>query len=550
MAETVVDALVAKLTIDTTDLEKAPGEYQAILEKIEQNTRKASDGIKKQTDGLQKNFGDAKSAIYGVRNSLLELLAVFIGTKDIIGFADEIRRTNTQLGRLSATTGISAQTLSAWGGAAIAAGGSAEDAYSTFQNLTQTIQQVSTTGQSDTIPFFQAMGVQLLDSQRHARNFQDVLLDMADWASKQDPARASYFLRSVGVSEGLIPLLLRGKPALEDYLKTMKAYAPTDKDVRAAGDLTRQYGLLEASAGKLGATYLTELAPGILAVTSAMQKQLDWLNAHPNPESAVGATAPKPIKKLNDNAPGWLKPYLPTLEVMSLAYWTEVLTNDLFNYWGGAKYSDGSASQTPLAAKGLSGGAAALLRGISSAEGAGYDSLYGGGTFSGYGEFPQWAGRKGPTGLPTHAAGRYQFEPGTWARAAKALGLKDFSPESQDKAALWLAQQTYKGNLLTDLASNNPKAIAHITAVLSSQWAGLKTHPNALAANLGAPAAARASAAGSLQYSGIANTSSNETHIGTINLNGTGVTDSQSFARTVGGALDDQIGMHAQGGPQ
>lgn len=33
----------------------------------------------------------------------------------------------------------------------------------------------------------------------------------------------------------------------------------------------------------------------------------------------------------------------------------------------------------------------------------------------------------------THAAGRYQFQPETWARYAGPLGIKDFSPESQDR---------------------------------------------------------------------------------------------------------------------
>ena len=46
--------------------------------------------------------------------------------------------------------------------------------------------------------------------------------------------------------------------------------------------------------------------------------------------------------------------------------------------------------------------------------------------------FPQWGGIMTDKG-PSHAAGRYQFQPGTWARYARPLGIKDFSPESQDR---------------------------------------------------------------------------------------------------------------------
>lgn len=51
--------------------------------------------------------------------------------------------------------------------------------------------------------------------------------------------------------------------------------------------------------------------------------------------------------------------------------------------------------------------------------------------------FPIWEGKtfKDTDGQlkRTHAAGRYQFQQGTWDRYAAPLGIKDFSPESQDR---------------------------------------------------------------------------------------------------------------------
>ena len=83
------------------------------------------------------------------------------------------------------------------------------------------------------------------------------------------------------------------------------------------------------------------------------------------------------------------------------------------------------------------------------------------------------------TGQKTSAAGRYQYLERSWDEASKALGLKDFSPASQDKAAFWEAQRTYRANtgrdLVTDIreANEDPQKLALIGRGISSCWTSL-----------------------------------------------------------------------------
>ena len=72
---------------------------------------------------------------------------------------------------------------------------------------------------------------------------------------------------------------------------------------------------------------------------------------------------------------------------------------------------------------------------------SGYNVRFGGNTFNSYAEHPNvqtsYRDRNGNM-IPSTAAGRYQFLKSTWDDYATKLGLKDFSPESQDLAAIAL----------------------------------------------------------------------------------------------------------------
>lgn len=118
---------------------------------------------------------------------------------------------------------------------------------------------------------------------------------------------------------------------------------------------------------------------------------------------------------------------------------------------------------------------------ISRAEGTsnygnnGYNTLFGGSQFSDYSDHPrQYFDHNGTR---TSAAGRYQITAQSWDDAVKALGLTDFSPANQDKAALWLAQRAGQGE---NIRNGNITGAAN---GLRQVWTGLNSSAgqNALA---------------------------------------------------------------------
>jgi hypothetical protein len=59
--------------------------------------------------------------------------------------------------------------------------------------------------------------------------------------------------------------------------------------------------------------------------------------------------------------------------------------------------------------------------------------------------FPQWGGSRTEAG-PTHAAGIYQFQPGTWENIARRFNLDFRNTADQHAGAWYLAEETYRAN--------------------------------------------------------------------------------------------------------
>ncbi len=119
----------------------------------------------------------------------------------------------------------------------------------------------------------------------------------------------------------------------------------------------------------------------------------------------------------------------------------------------------------------------AFLRVIRAGEGTagadGYRTMFGGGLFESYADHPRVAvtAKLGGRLLTSTAAGAYQFLSRTWDEAAAALSLQDFSPASQDAAAVFLIRR--RGALADVRAGRFDAAVSK----LGREWASLPGSP-------------------------------------------------------------------------
>lgn len=116
---------------------------------------------------------------------------------------------------------------------------------------------------------------------------------------------------------------------------------------------------------------------------------------------------------------------------------------------------------------------AAFLRviraGESSQDESAYRVMFGGSRFDSFADHPRITNTA--SGYTSTAAGAYQFLSKTWDECAKALSLPDFSPESQDLAAVYLIKR--RGALDDVIAGRLDEAVKKC----AKEWASLPGSP-------------------------------------------------------------------------
>jgi hypothetical protein len=296
---TVLDELVVKLGIDNrgfdTDVAKtqvALGKTGALARResrsLEEHLVKAQTETSKRIQQVEHVGRQAAQQFQTLSNHVLGLLGTLAGAYSLTQFVKGIVTTDAAIGRLSKMLGISTEELSAWQGAAEQAGGAADDVNQSFMSLSQEFQRLQATGHSSITPFFEAMHIPLMDKETgQLRQFRDIMGDLADFASKHSGPTTTFWLNSIGISPGMIPLLMQGREELQKTLDKQKELGLTrQQDADAAQALQRSYNELTRAVTRLGASILTEFSPAILTAINAMR---DWVLANKNwRESDIG----------------------------------------------------------------------------------------------------------------------------------------------------------------------------------------------------------------------------------------------------------------------
>ena len=219
---TIIDSLLVKLGLDSSG-------FAAGKNKVDKGLKDTGNEADKTGDKLKNAGKKGAEGFENVAKSAAKFLALIGGTMAVKRFIENQIEANAALDRFAQNLNQSVNSISAWSNAAELAGGSAEGLQGTMDMLSKTQTELQLTGQSSLIPYFSALGVSLADAQGKARPVNDLLLELADRFSRMDRTTANNMGRMMGIDQGTMQLLLKGRSEVETMIRRQKEYGAVTK---------------------------------------------------------------------------------------------------------------------------------------------------------------------------------------------------------------------------------------------------------------------------------------------------------------------------------
>ena len=229
---TVIDSLLIELGLDASQFNASQKKAVDELQKFDEQSSKTFKNSQKNVNDFGLSMGKTKDALISLGVSLLSI-------KGFVGLANDITKTNADIGRTSELFGMSARELSAWQNVMKSVGGSSEDFNVSLQNIQGSLAAIQTGGGGE---IFKPLG--LLGVPFEAVDVENAKVDMlalADAIKKTYDApsggrqRAYNLAKDLGISDSLFMVLKQGSSAVKAlYEEAYKHTGVTDENTKQA----------------------------------------------------------------------------------------------------------------------------------------------------------------------------------------------------------------------------------------------------------------------------------------------------------------------------
>ena len=302
MTTNIVEQILVELMLDTSKFaaqaDKAEKKNQA-LEKSLDKTEKASKQAGKANEELAKKYHSSieQTAKFGqtiakVTKELTGFFAVIIGSTGLFKLANDAAHANMEVSKLSGQLGMATASITDWQNAAGAFGGSAQGMTASLTGIKQAMNGLVMFGDASMLPYFNALGVSVVDDAGKVRKLDDVMLDLADSFQKMPKEQAYTIGKKMGFDDGTINALISGRKELQEILDIQKKMYHSDGEAIARSrELTKQQAILSAHWQSMKQLVGDALTPILLTLIKVVNSFFEFLQRHEKVIKTVFQTA-------------------------------------------------------------------------------------------------------------------------------------------------------------------------------------------------------------------------------------------------------------------
>ena len=249
----LLDTFLILFESDASEVKKGAEDAEKAVDDLEDSL----DGAEDTAVELGASFGEmAKQA--GI--ALLALVSISAARDGLINTAASV----DELGKLTNRLGESVEEVDAWSGAAVRAGGTAAGFRGALESLNEKIVDTAIKGTGELLPFFNQMGISMVDANKRARSTLDILPELADAFQKLSKQESAGIGRKLGLDDGTILLLQSGRGEIEKLLKRQKELGLVTKEqALVAAQFNDQLADMGQAFNTVGRLIAIELLPFI-----------------------------------------------------------------------------------------------------------------------------------------------------------------------------------------------------------------------------------------------------------------------------------------------
>lgn len=261
-------------------------------EKASKKSEKANDELTKKQQNAIEQMAKMGQELTKVTKELTKFFSVIIGSTGLFKLANDAARANIEVSKLSGQLGMNTRSITDWRNAAGAFGGSAEGMTASLTGIKQAMNGLVMFGDASMLPYFNALGVNVVDTAGKVRQIDDVMLDLADAFQKMPRDQAYTIGKKMGFDDGTINALVSGRKELQEILAIQKQmYHSDEKAIAQSKELTKQQAILNAHWQSMKQLVGDALTPILIGLVKVVNGFFEFLQRHEKVIKAVFRTA-------------------------------------------------------------------------------------------------------------------------------------------------------------------------------------------------------------------------------------------------------------------